>query len=332
MKAVEKTVGVTDYVKPPFDVESSALPSGWRVRGLELASGCPDDSERMKDLAAILVWHADVSRAFVEQLRTCEIIVRYGVGYDNVDLAAVSEAGIAFSNTPDYGTEEVADTTAAMILNHVRRVTEYDEKARHFTKGWQENTLSPLVRTSRRTLGIIGMGRIGTSVVRRMRPFGFRVLGYDPYVPSGHEKALGYDRAQSLYELLSESDVVSLHCPANEETRGIVNEEFVQAMRPGAILVNTARGSLIDSLDPVYKGLQEGHLSAVGLDVLPNEPPEKHPLIEAWKSGDSWLLGRLTVTPHTAYYSESAWYEMRYKAAETVRLFFERGVVRNRVC
>lgn len=332
MKSDERIVGVTDYVRPPFDVESGALPDAWRVRDLDLESTLGGSLEALNDLDALLVWHAEISRAVVDQLRSCKIIVRYGVGYDNVDLAAVADAGITFCNTPDYGTEEVADTTAAMILNHVRRISEYDGNARHFVQGWQENTLSPLTRTSKRTLGVIGVGRIGTSVIRRMQPFGFRVLGYDPYVPSGHEKAIGYERAQSVDELLSRSDVVSLHCPANGETRGMVDEQFVRRMKSGGILVNTARGSLVESLDPIYNGLREHHLSAVSLDVLPSEPPESHPIIEAWRSNEAWIRGRFTVTPHTAYYSESAWYEMRYKAAETVSLYFERGVIRNQVC
>jgi D-3-phosphoglycerate dehydrogenase len=111
----------------------------------------------------------------------------------------------------------------------------------------------------------------------------------------------------------------------------MVNEEFVAQMKAGAILVNTARGGLIDSLDPIDKGLREGRLAAVGLDVLPDEPPVSHPLIEAWRDNAAWVRGRFTVTPHTAYYSDSAWQEMRYKAAETVDLYFTKGIIRNRI-
>lgn len=134
-----------------------------------------------------------------------------------------------------------------------------------------------------------------------------------------------------MAELLSRADIVSTHCPASDETRGIVDDDFIGAMKPGSILVNTARGSLIASLNPIETALRSGKLLAAGLDVLPSEPPEQHPLIDAWRKEEPWIKGRLTITPHTAYYSEAAWREMRYKAAETVRLYFDKGITRNRV-
>ena len=135
----------------------------------------------------------------------------------------------------------------------------------------------------------------------------------------------------SISELLGSADIVSIHCPANDKTRGIIDENLIDSMKSGSILINTARGSLISSLNPIERALRSGKLLAVGLDVLPSEPPEHHTLIDAWRMEEPWLRGRLTITPHTAYYSETAWNEMRYKAAETVRLFFEQGIIRNQI-
>ena len=325
------TIGITDYVPSPFSIERKVLGSDCDLVNLNVHSEEEFVEKDLSNLDALLVWHAPITERIVSLLKTCRIVVRYGVGFDLIDISALEKAGIAFCNTPDYGTEEVADTAAAMILHHVRRIGEYDYQCRHFAHGWQEHTLTPLSRSSGMTLGIIGVGRIGTSLIRRMQPFGFRLIGYDPYQPSGHEKAIGYERVSSMAELLGRADIVSMHCPASDQTRGIVNEDFIGAMKPGSILINTARGSLIASLNPIEAALRSGKLLAVALDVLPSEPPEQHPLIDSWRIEEPWLKGRLTVTPHTAYYSESAWSEMRSKAAETVRLFFENGVIRNQV-
>jgi D-3-phosphoglycerate dehydrogenase len=164
-----------------------------------------------------------------------------------------------------------------------------------------------------------------------MKPFGCRVIGFDKYQPPGCERGAGYKRAASLKELLAASDAISLHCLLTEETAGMVDEAFLGAMKPGAILVNTARGGLFKNLDVIEAGLRSGQLGGLGTDVLPAEPPGEHPLIDAWRGFEPWLKGRLVITPHTAYYSESALYDMRHKAAETVVLFFNTNELRNRI-
>ena len=324
-------IGITDYVQPPFLIEHEALGDDFELVYLGVNSEKDFFEKDVTDLDALLVWHATITEESVRLLESCRMVVRYGVGYDQIDVQALEKAGIAFCNTPDYGTEEVADTAAALILHHVRRMGEYDYQCRHYAHGWQEHTLKPLSRSSGLTLGVIGVGRIGTALVRRMQAFGFRIIGYDPYQPAGHEKAIGYERVDDMTRLLRQADIVSVHCPASQETRGMIDIDFVAAMKQGSILVNTARGSLIASLDPIETALRSGKLLAAGLDVLPSEPPERHPLIDSWRNEELWLRGRLTITPHTAYYSEAAWREMRYKAAETVRLFFKKGTIRNRV-
>lgn len=321
------TVGISDYFRPPAELERSVFPAAEFVflDGLGSASD-------LSGLDAVLVYKSAVTADVVSRLSKCRIVVRYGVGYEKVDLAACSAKGIPVCNNPDYGTEEVADSACAMILALARRTVSYDHHCRNFPAGWQENVETPLFRLRGSTLGIVGVGRIGTAVALRMKAFGMNVTGYDPYKPSGYEKSIGIDRAGRLDELLEKSDVVTIHCPLSPETAGMVNGKFLGAMKRDSILVNTSRGGIFDGLDALEKALREGKLRAAATDVLPHEPPDlTHPLLAAWRNREEWLAGRFVVTPHVAYFSEHSVREMRFKAAETLRLFFEEGVARNRV-
>ena len=323
-------VGITDYVTPPPDIEAGAFPeaefrflSDWRT----------SDEARAEwaSVEALLIWHWPVDRETVGVLDKCRIAVRYGVGYDLVDVAALAERGIPFCNTPDYGTEEVADHACSMVLAVRRRLLEYDRRCRGYPSGWQEHVLRPLARTSESTLGVVGVGRIGTAVVNRMKPFGFRIVGYDPYQPAGHEKAVGYERVDELEQLLELADIVTVHCPLTDETRGMMDAGFLSKMKPGASLVNTARGGILANLDCVEEALRSGRLLSAAFDVLPDEPPSDHPLIRAWRVDEEWLAGRLVITPHTAWFSEQAWREMRHKAALTARMYLLSGKLRSPV-
>lgn len=326
------TLGVTDYVGPPFDLETQGSRGDIAFRPLNVHSDTEIPVQVLAELDGLLVWHASIAEAAARGLRKGAIVVRYGVGFDAIDVSALEAGGQVFSNTPDYGIEEVAETACAMILALQRKILTYDIAAREITRGWQEHVQPPLERASTRTLGVIGVGRIGTAVMRRLATFGYRLVGFDPYLPSGHEKAIGYERVHSLAELLAQSDVVSLHCPLSKETAGMVDAAFVAAMKPGAILVNVARGGLVDGLETLRGPLESGHLSAVGLDVLPDEPPRAtEPLILAWRAQESWVRGRLIINNHTAYYSDQAWREMRFKAAETAWLYLTTGHQRNRI-
>ncbi|MEW6593810.1 MAG: C-terminal binding protein [Thermodesulfobacteriota bacterium] len=324
-------IGITDYVTPPFDIEQEALGEAADFVFLNSENEADFDPDVLGTLDALLVWHAAIGPKTAQALRRCRIVVRYGVGYDAIDVAALTAAGIPFCNTPDYGTEEVADTAAGMILALQRKILSYDLACRSFVSGWQEHVQPPLPRLSRLTLGVVGVGRTGTALMQRMRPFGLRLMGYDPHQPSGHEKAVGYHRARSLGELLAEADIVSVHCPLSPETKGIIDAEFLARMKPGSILINTARGGLIQSLDAIHDALESGHLLGTGLDVLPEEPPTPGLLIDAWLANDPRFAGRVIINPHTAYFSDHAWREMRYKAAETVQMFLGEGTLRNHI-
>lgn len=324
-------VGVTDHVMGTPDLEAAVLGDAVEIDFFDTRREEDFDPARLARLDALLVWGAAVSRRSIPHLTRCKGVVRFGVGYDKIDVAALAGAGIPFANTPDYGTEEVADHAVSLILSLQRRLWEHDHRARTYTATWQTNTLSPLLRGTRATVGVVGVGRIGTAVVNRLKPFGYRILGHDPYQPAGHEKAVGYQRVRKLDDLLAEADIVTFHCPLTEETRGLLTAERLERFKPGAILVNTARGELLAGLDGIETALRSGRLAAAGLDVLPSEPPAPHPLLTAWRERADWLAGRLVVTPHNAFHSDAAAVEMRTSAAETVRLLLEEGTLRNRI-
>ena len=325
------TVGITHLVKPPFEPELDAFSGRARFVHFDSRDESGLDQQRLADLDALLIWTPPLSHRSIAALRKCRIVVRYGVGYDKIDLAGLREAGIAFANNPEYGPGDVADTAMAMLLSLRRRLLEHDAKAKAYTSSWQENFLSPMLQACDCTVGIVGVGRIGISVVNRLKPFGHRIIGYDPYVPTSHERAIGYERVSNLEALFSQSNVVTLHCPLTSETRAMVGRALIAAMPAGAVLINTARGALIESLDVVEEALRSGQLSAAGFDCLPQEPPAAHPLIAAWRRREAWLEGRLAITPHNAFFSDRGWRDVRFQAAQTARLFLEERVLRNEI-
>lgn len=287
----------------------------------------PEDEWGAAD--GLLVTRYHISPAMVARLGRARIVVRYGVGFDNLDLAALGAAGIPACNVPDYGTNEVADHAIGLMLALRRGITHYwDALHDDPIKGWRWG--AALVRRLKgQRFGIVGLGRIGTAAALRARAFGFEVAFYDPYLAVGHEIAFGFERAETLEALLASSDIVSLHCPANEETTGMIDTAALAAIKPGAILINTARGTVVD-LDAVWAALESGHLGGAALDVLPKEPPDPaHPLIAAYCAKDPRFAGRLILTPHAAFYSPESAYDMRFKAAQTARDYLITGKLRN---
>lgn len=291
----------------------------------------PDEIWRRCD--AILVWHRmKITADVVAKLDRCRLIVRVGVGFDNVDGAACRARGIPLSNVPNYGTTEVADHALAMLLHLVRGLGSYEArlKADPVAGFVAENV--PVVRRIRgATFGAIGMGRIGTAIARRAAAFDMKVIYVDPYQPEGHDLGLGIERIRTQEELLRRADIVSLHVPLSEATRNLMGAAQFAAMKPGSIFINIARGGLVD-VDALHDALKSGHIAAAGLDVLPKEPPMPAPaLIEAWRSNAPWLAGRLVVTPHAAFYSEAGYLDMRTFSAEILLEFLFEGRLRNNV-
>ena len=324
-------IGITHLVKPPFDPEAAAFKSNAKFHFFDSRNEENFDHELLRKLDAFLVWTTGITQQTIDNLKKGRILVRYGVGFDKIDISALNHAGIAFSNNPEYGPEDVADTAMALLLALQRKILQHDIGCRGYQGSWQENHLSPVHHSRTTTVGVVGVGRIGTSVINRLKPFGYKILGYDPDVSNGMFRALGIERVHSVEELLANVDAITLHCPLTDETRGLINGQSLAAARPGLILVNTARGKLVSDLDVIELGLKSGQLAAVGLDVLPDEPPMDHSLIKAWRDQADWLKGRMYITPHNAFYSDNSMYECRFNAAETARLFLEQQIHRNSI-
>ncbi|WP_252179837.1 C-terminal binding protein [Endozoicomonas sp. 4G] len=277
-------------------------------------------SEPQKNITVLLVWHQIVDEEFLNDFPHAEVIIRYGVGFDKIDLEACRKRGITVCNNPDYCTEEVADTATAMLLNGARGVTRYNALAPHYRKGWQENVMPGIKRTSSIKVGFIGLGRIGSLTLKNCQAIGYQTQFFDPNIAEGYDKVHNTSRCYSLDELLSTSDMVSLHCPLNKHTMGMVNQEFINKMKPGASLINTARGQLVQDIEVIYQALKSHHLSYVALDVLPEEPPQPHAIYDSWRRNEPWLAGRLIINPHAAYHSYESGQEQRKKAAKNALL------------
>lgn len=325
------TLGITHLIKPPFAAELEAFGGDADILYFAGRDAGAYDLEALCRLDAFLVWTPEIDADVVARLERCRILVRYGVGYDRIDRNALKAAGIAFSNNPEYGPEDVADSAMAILLSLQRRLPEHDCLARGYTDSWQENHLAPTHHSKRTRVGIVGLGRIGGSLALRLKPFGYQVRAYDPYLDNGTFRTFDVERAETLEQLVAGVDILSLHCPLSGETRGMIDSSLLAHARPGLILVNTARGALVDRLDTIQDALKSGQLAAAGLDVLPQEPPAPHPLIDAWRAQETWLCGRLLITPHNAFYSDRSMHELRFNAAETARLYLEQGLHRNAV-
>ncbi len=274
------------------------------------------------EVDGLMVMRFAVTKADMARFPKLKCIVRMGVGYDRVDRAAAAERNILVCNVPDYGTTEVADHAIALALTLRRGIIHYHDTQRADPVApWRPVTTGGLVRRlGVQTFGIVGLGRIGTAAALRAKALGFRVVFFDPHLPNGSELAIGAERARTLPALLQQTDTLSIHAPLTRETRGLIGAKEIGQLKPHAVLVNTARGPIVD-IDGVYEHLKSGHLAAAGLDVVAVEPPvEPLPkLITAYRAREPWLTGRLVMTPHAAYWSPQAEHDTRVKAAETMR-------------
>jgi D-3-phosphoglycerate dehydrogenase len=248
---------------------------------------------------------APITRAVLAALAPGAVVIRYGIGYDNVDAVAAAELGVAVCNVPDYGADTVADHTVALILASLRRVGRYTDAIRK--AGWVAPAeLGSIRGFAETTIGLVGTGRIGRAVAQRLRPFGFRVVAHDPFVDADALRADGIVPV-TLEELLAESDLVSLHAPLTEANRHLLGDEQFSAMRPGAMVVNTSRGPLIDE-EALARALDDGRLGAAALDVFEEEPLPAGSRLR--------YLSNVLLTPHAAFFSETSLATLQRLAAE----------------
>jgi len=312
-------VVITDLIDDDLAPEREALGDVARVAALCARSEAELEG-RIEQADALIVYHEiNLTQATIRRLEKCRIIVRGGVGYDNVDRAFARERGIPVANTPDYGTEDVADSAIGMLLSLTRGIHLANSRLREGKEEWTFMVSAPLARLRGRTLGIVGLGRIGTAFAARGKALGMDAAFYDPYKPDGYDKALGVRRVETLRELLGQSLAVSLHCPLTEETYHMIDAEAIAAMPRGSYLVNTARGGVLD-LRAVPEALASGQLAGAAIDVLEQEPPSANdPLLAAWRDPCHPAYHRLILNPHLAWYCEEGRWEVRRKSAEACR-------------
>lgn len=299
--AARASVFVTDCDHPSVAIERRVVEAaglGLEVRqcrtAAEVASAC-------RDAAGLIVQYAPITRAVLAALPRCRVVVRYGVGTDTVDIDAATDLGVAVCNVPDYGVEEVSDHALALLLALGRGIVTLDRAVR--AGDWSLATVPGVRRLRGRVLGLVGLGRIGRAVARKALALGLEVIAHDPAAapPPRGVTPVGLD------ELLARSDFVSLHAPLLPATRHLFDDAAFGRMKPGAFLINTARGGLVDT-DALTRALAEGRLAGAGIDVLEQEPiAPGHPLLEQ----PNCLL-----TPHAGWFSQDAFAELKTKAAE----------------
>jgi D-3-phosphoglycerate dehydrogenase len=256
-----------------------------------------------KEADGLLNQYALLTRRVLEYLPKCKVVARYGVGVDSVDLRAATDLGIVVANVPDYCMDEVANQTIAMLLTLIRKTAFFDQKVK--TGQWDFHSGIPIYRTKGKTMGLIGCGKIGLEVAKRISAFGVRVIVFDPYL----EKTPEGVELRDLDTVLRESDFISTHCPLNESTRHLIGEREFKKMEKKPFLINTSRGPIVDE-KALIQALKEGEISGAGLDVLEKEPPDpRNPLLK---------MDNVILSPHSSFYSEESISELKRRTAKNV--------------
>ena len=290
----------------------------------------PPSLERCRMADAVINCAASIPLGVpAEAFERCKIVVREGVGYDTINLAEWNARNVPVCNVPDYGTTEVADHAIALLLTLARGTASYQEAIRDRADGWSYASAPRVRRLRGQTFAVLGLGRIGLAAARRAAAFDMKVIFYDPYLPNGAELAVGYERVRSLDEVMARADILSIHTPLNEETKGMIGGTSLARAKPDLIVINTARGPVVD-LDALTEALRKGRIAGAGLDVLPTEPADgDHALIRAYRNREEWTDGKLVLSPHAAFYSPSALEDMQRKAIEVIVSYLREGILMN---
>jgi D-3-phosphoglycerate dehydrogenase / 2-oxoglutarate reductase len=297
---------VTDSPFPSLDPAKATLARVDPELRMAKSASAEDILAVARDADAVLVTYAKLPGDLLRQLTRCKAIGRFGLGVDNIDIAAAAELGIAVTYVPDYCMHEVSDHAMALLLALARKIPLSNKLVQ--AGRWEIPAVVPIHRLAGRVLGLVGFGNIPRALAPKARAFGLRVVTHDPYAPQQALAAAGVEGV-SFDRLLEISDFVSIHAPLMPATRGLFNAEVFAKMKTGALLINTARGPLVDE-DALASALDSGRLGGAALDVVAVEPLLK----------DSKLIGRdnVILTPHTAFYSVEALNELQTKCAADV--------------
>lgn len=298
---------MTDYEFETLQYEREVLPASQ----FELVEAqCTTEEEVIRaahDADALLNQYAPITRKVIERLERCQVIARYGVGVNTIDLQAATDKGIYVANVPDYCRDEVADHALALMLSWLRKIVVAHQEIRGGR--WDFKATRPIYRLRGRTLGLVGFGNIPRALAEKAKPLGLQVIAYDPYCQPDAAREHGVELV-SLAELCRRADVLSVHAPLTDETRGLIGREQFQLMKREALIVNTSRGPVIDEI-ALIDALREQQIAGAALDVVEQEPIDRqNPLL---------AMDNVILTPHVAWYSEEAEQEMRTKAAQSIR-------------
>lgn len=299
-------VVVTDYEYPTLQWEINELA---KVNAELFPCQCKNEDAIIEQAAkadALLVQYAAITERVLSQLPKCRGIVRYGVGIDNIDLAAATRYGIPVANVPDYGLTDVADHTMALLLTVARKIVYLNQTVK--AGQWNYKMAQPLYRLQGKKLGIVAFGHIARLVAERARPFGMQIQVFDPFLSADIASKYGVEPVD-FDTLVTTSDYIVIHAPANQSTFHLFNREVFRRMKNNLILINTARGTIIDE-EALVEALQAGYIAGAGLDVTEVEPlPANSSLL---------TLDNLIITPHAAWYTEEAQQSLQMKAAQDV--------------
>ena len=299
-------VAVSDSVFPTLDLAEGVLSElGAELRLADEAT--PDGIlEVAREADGMLVTYAQITGDMIRQLNRCRVIARFGIGVDNVDIEAATQANIVVTKVPDYCIDEVSDHSLGLLLALARKIP-FSNQMTHAGE-WKMPAVAPLYRLKGCMLGLVGFGQIPRMLAPKAQALGLKIIAYDPYVS---EASMASEAVQkvNLDELLEVSDLISVHAPLTPATHHMFNQEAFRRMKSSAFLVNTARGPLVDE-QALVEALDEGQIAGAALDVLEQEPPP----------ADSPLLGRtdIVLTPHTGFYSIESLEDLQTKAAQEV--------------
>jgi D-3-phosphoglycerate dehydrogenase len=299
-------IAVTDSVFPSLDPAIAALARLEPQMRMSRSAAADDILAVARDADAILVTYAKLPGELLRQLQRCKAIGRFGLGVDNIDTRTAAELGMTVTYVPDYCMHEVSDHAMALLLALARKVPFSNTLVQ--AGRWEMPAVAPLRRLAGQVLGLIGFGNIPRALAPKAKAFGFHVIAHDPYAGADVLAACGVE-AVSFETLLARADAISVHAPLTPATRGLMNAAAFARMKKGALIVNTARGPLIDE-QALLAALDSGQLGGAALDVVTSEPLPK----------DSPLIGRdnVILTPHTAFYSVEALDELQTKCAADV--------------
>jgi D-3-phosphoglycerate dehydrogenase len=311
---------------PAYGIDEEIIRRGGGTPLYVSASSQAERAEMARSAEVLIVGSAAMTRDFFSALPNLKGLVRSGIGVDAVDVAAATDLGIVVANVPDFCKQEVAEHTLALIFAVARKIARIDHRIRKGQwRGLIPTQILPIYRLSGQTLGVVGIGKIGLVVAQKAQALGLKIVGFDPYLAPGVAAAIGIPLL-SLDELLQQSDIVSLHVPLTAETRHLINARTLALMKPKSILINVARGPIVDET-ALQMALESGHLAGAGLDVLEQEPPAV--------SNGLFNFENIVFTSHYASCSVEAYRDLRRQvseqAAEILRGEFPRNLVNREV-